>query len=230
MSVSVDAVNTAVIVFNSVTSFSGTPITVTAAATSVLAGIDFTDATATTKPTSVVITWGAQTLSIVLGADTGFLNGASHSNRAVLYGKELPTIGAQTFAGAWTNAYSGYANIVSWKGGDTTTPFKNGTATGLVSDTAPTVSVTSPAGDFAAGVCAVDSDSINAVGQTTWWNNATGSFGNSFANYTAGAGATTLSGTLGGGAGWTYAACDVQVSQATPFVPSTIAGYVENEW
>jgi hypothetical protein len=209
MAVAVDAVSATAIVGTSVTTLSGTPITATASATAVLASLVLGDATAVTLPTGITVKWAAQTLSIPTSADTGFLTGSLHKNRAALYGIGAPTTGAQTVTATWTNAYTGYLNIMSWKGSDTTTPFKNGT-TATATSTAPSVSVTSPANDFAAGCMFTDGSNITATNQTQWWLN-TSQANNGAANYTAGAGATTLSTAAITSDLWGYAACDVQV-------------------
>jgi hypothetical protein len=209
MTVAVDAVNITVLQGSGITTLSGTPITATASATAVVASLVLGDATATTLPTGITVKWAAQTLSIPTGADTGFLTGSLHNNRAALYGIGAPTTGAQIINATWTNPYTGYLNVMSFKGSDTTTPLKNGT-TATATSTAPSVSVTSPANDFAVGCMFVDGSNITATNQTQWWL-STAEADNGAANYTAGAGSTTLSTAAITSDLWGYAACDVQV-------------------
>lgn len=216
-SVAVDAVSATAIVFNSVTSFSGTPITATASATALTGSVIFQGSA--THPTTVSATWNSVAMSIVTGADTGFFTDGV-DQRAVLYGLASPASGAKTFAGSWTNSYSGYANVMSWKGTDTTTPFKNGTnlANAASSGTTASITVTSPANDFAVG-CLTAFPTINSANQTSWWLSNAGSQADGAANYTAGAGSTSLTCTLQISGNFGYAACDVQVPIAAGQVP-----------
>jgi hypothetical protein len=209
MAVAVDAVNTTDISFAAATTVSGTPITATASATAVVASSVFGDNIGISTPTSVVVQWAAQTLSIVTSADTGFHNGAINTNRSFISTIGSPTTGAQTAKMTWTNTYAGYFNMMSWKGSDTTTPCKNGTATTATS-TAPSITVTSPTNDFAVGCMFDDSATISGTNQTQWWVD-TSRVNNGAANYTAGAGSTTLSTAAITSDFWGYAACDVQV-------------------
>jgi hypothetical protein len=222
MSVAVDAVSSSDISAQGVTSLSGTPITATASATAVLASLVLGDTAALSVPTGVTVKWAAQTLSIVPGADTGFLTGATNKNRSVLYGIGSPTTGAQTLSVTWTNTYAGYVNVMSWKGSDTTTPFKNGT-TATATSTAPSVSVTSPTGDFAVGCVFSDTQGFSTTNQTQWWvDNA--QVDNGAANYTAGSGTVTLSTAAIVSDLWGYAACDVQVPTSAVVVRPISAG------
>jgi hypothetical protein len=217
MAVAVDAVSATNIQFDSVTSFSGTPITATASVTAVSGSVIFQGNA--THPTGVSITWNSVALSIVPSADTGFFVD-NVDQRAVMYGLASPASGAKTFAGSWTNSYSGYANVMSWKGTDTTTPFKNGTnvANATSSGTTCSITVTSPTNDFAVG-CLTAFPTINSANQTSWWLSNAGSTADGAANYTAGAGSTTLTCTLQVAGNYGYAACDVQVPIAAASLP-----------
>src|SRR6266853_1109252 len=213
MAVAVDAVNTGSIQFNQVTSFSATPLTITASGTAALASIIFEENNGTTQPSGVSITWNSVAMSIVPGADTGVIASIAHDIRAVLYGLASPATGSHTFAGSWTNAYAGYCEIMSWKGTDTTTPFKNGVNASGTS-AAPSITVNSPTNDFAVGCLAEGGENGASLtpNQTSWWADTGGSRGAGGANYTAGASASTsLTTTLSVSETWAYAACDVQV-------------------
>lgn len=214
MSVSVDLRGTSNS-FGNATSFSITPGTVSASATALASFIAFAENT--TPPASLVVKWASQTLSAISGADSGDIGGAAVvAIRAVMHGIASPTSGSQTYTGNWLNSNSGYMDVESYLGSDTTTPFKNGTTANNQTGTSTSVSTTvnSPTGDWAAGICAIDNNNGHTltitVNQNQIFKDATTSNGAAFANDTTGAGAsTTLSGTLSNGSIWATAAADV---------------------
>src|SRR5258706_3965697 len=174
-SVAVDAVNTGSVQFNQVTSFSGAPITITAAGTAAVASIIFQENTGMAHPSGVSVTWNAVAMSIISGADTGFISSVAHDNRAVLYGLASPATGSHTLAGSWTNAYAGFWDVMSFKGTDTTTPFKNGVNASGTS-AAPSITVNSPVNDFAVGCIAEGGENGASLtpNQTSWWTDTGG--------------------------------------------------------
>src|SRR5258706_2099811 len=237
MAVAIDALPSAqsgaTIQFNGVqtinSSTNGLTLTPTASATAVLGCVVFSGP-AVTSPTA---TWNGVAMTLL--ADTGNKTNGGNNDRAILFGLGSPATGSgHAFVVSWTTATAGYINIISLKGTDTTTPFKNAT-TNTGTGTSATVPVTSPSGDMALGAC-LFANGAATVGQTTWWNDDTGANDNGLGNYTAGAGSTSLTATIALSSTWAYAAVDAQVPLATggPFVSKVTdlppRGFVYSKW
>lgn len=183
------------------TSDSFTGPNVGASATVVVFTVMCSITNSTTAPANMSVTWdsgGTNQAATQFGSTITSNTGASEATGFIFF-VLAPTAGAKTVALSWTNAHTCYTNVVSYTGGDTSTPlggFSSNTGTSITS-LVVTQSPSAPSGDLilSAGV-----HSSGTATTTSSDNNSGSELYNSSAGCCSSAGRTSGS----GGTAFTY--------------------------
>lgn len=223
--VRLDAIGTADVISNAVTSISYNNITVGNGSNRALVAMLSFGASGTTSPTNITCTWAGTSMSQIFGTLSSANNGI-HEAATILFGLVNPASGKQTLACSWTSSQTIIINAISFTnvnqaGGQRS--FPNGTEFSSNSSASTiTLPVNTPIGGYVVG--AMNSfQGISSMSPTQIFNDETGTVIGAGANYAlATGGVETLSAVL-------FGASEVALYSATAIAPVVSNTYMISE-